>query len=157
MTVGTIIAFSGTREPNGYLICDGRGVSTTEYEDLFNVIGYAFGGAGATFNLPDMRARTVIGVNDTTLNNGEDPGAGDHTGLSTRNLSDNGGAETHQLTIPELPSHTHQYNLPGTSQDDKSQTLNNAEPVAGNTDDAGGDQPHNNMQPFTVMHWVIKY
>lgn len=157
MSVGTIMPYAGTKEPNGHLICDGRSIATADYQDLFDVIGYTYGGSGANFSLPDLRAYTIIGVNNTTLNNGEDPGPGDHTGLSTRNLNDVGGAETHQLTIPELPSHTHTYNLPGSAQDDKSQADNNAEPTPGTTGNTGGDVPHNNMQPYLVMHWVIRY
>ena len=48
--------------PTGYLLCDGSSVSTTTYAALFAVIGYTFGGSGASFTLPDYRGRMPIGV-----------------------------------------------------------------------------------------------
>jgi microcystin-dependent protein len=48
--------------PTGYLLCNGASVSTTTYADLFAVIGYTFGGSGASFTLPDYRGRMPIGV-----------------------------------------------------------------------------------------------
>lgn len=46
----------------GWLVCDGNSLSTTTYADLFAVIAYQYGGAGASFNLPDMTGKFVIGV-----------------------------------------------------------------------------------------------
>ena len=58
---GTIVAYGGTTEPAGWLLCDGRPVSTTTYPDLFGAILYTFGGAGSSFNLPDLRQRFPMG------------------------------------------------------------------------------------------------
>lgn len=62
---GTILAFGGTDAPNGYLLCDGHAVSRVDFDDLFAVIGTAFGaGDGSTtFDLPDLRGRSPIGGN----------------------------------------------------------------------------------------------
>lgn len=51
--------------PSGWLICDGSGLDTTTYADLYAVIGYTFGGSGSTFNLPDFRDRSPQGASAT--------------------------------------------------------------------------------------------
>ena len=43
------------QRPSGWLACDGSSVSTTTYANLFGIIGYAYGGSGANFNIPDFR------------------------------------------------------------------------------------------------------
>ena len=60
---GSIIMFSASTPPSGYLECDGAAVSRTTYADLFAVIGEDFGnGDGSTtFNLPDLRGEFVRG------------------------------------------------------------------------------------------------
>jgi microcystin-dependent protein len=79
----------------GWLICDGRSLSRTEYADLFSVIGTAFGSAsGTTFNLPNCRGRVVGTV-------------GTGSGLTARSLGDVVGAETHTMTTNQMPSHSH--------------------------------------------------
>jgi hypothetical protein len=60
---GTIISFGGATAPAGYVPCDGRSLATTgQYADLFAAIGYAWGGAGATFKAPDLRGLFVRGT-----------------------------------------------------------------------------------------------
>ncbi len=68
---GTIACHGSLTAPEGWVVCDGSSYSTTTYADLFNVIAYTFGGAGANFNVPDMRGRFARGF-DTT--NAIDPG-----------------------------------------------------------------------------------
>ena len=54
--VGTLLDYAGTTAPSGYLMCDGRQLSTSGlYAKLFAVIGYSYGGSGANFNIPDFR------------------------------------------------------------------------------------------------------
>lgn len=80
----------------GWLRCDGRALSTTEYRTLFTVMGYRFGGGGDTFNLPDPQGR-VLGCKGTA------------SGISgeTWSTGDLSGEETHVLTTNELPPHNH--------------------------------------------------
>lgn len=62
--VGTVIAKASTSVPTGYLLCDGSPVSREDYAALFAEIGTTFGvgnGSG-TFNLPDLRGRTIVGA-----------------------------------------------------------------------------------------------
>jgi len=65
--VGEIKMWSTASAPTGYLLCDGSSVSTTIYAALFAVIGYTFGGSGASFTLPDYRGRMPIGVSGSYL------------------------------------------------------------------------------------------
>lgn len=85
----------------GWMNCDGRLVSVEEYALLFHVVGYSFGGSGDQFRLPDMRSRVPGAINQGT-------------GLTNRTLGDAVGAETHTLTIAEMPSHNHGTNASDT-------------------------------------------
>jgi microcystin-dependent protein len=119
--------FSVVRQDHmGWINCDGRLLSTTDYALLFRVIGYSFGGSGDQFRLPDMRGRV--------------PGAkGQGAGLTNRALGDYVGTETHTLTIAEMPSHNH-----GTNASD-TVVGNNLTGVAGSHNHTGqtGEYTHN--------------
>lgn len=84
--------------PTGWLLCDGSAVSRSTYRRLFDAIGTAYGvGDGSTtFNVPDLRGRSPVGV---------DGGAGRITANNTRGAA--GGAESVTLTTSHLPAHTH--------------------------------------------------
>lgn len=60
---GTVLPFAGSAAPSDWLLCYGQAVSRTTYANLFAVIGTTFGvGDGSTtFNLPDLRGRSVAG------------------------------------------------------------------------------------------------
>jgi microcystin-dependent protein len=143
---GTIMAFAGSTPPAGWLLCDGAAVNSTTYPDLFGAIGYTWGGSGDTFNVPDLRGRAPIG-------------SGQGSGLTNRTLAQKGGEETHQLTVAEMPSHSHTLetipNYDGTNGYWELNMMANPETVT--TNPTGGDQPHNNMQPYAVVHFIIKY
>lgn len=63
--IGSIIPYGGSQPPSGWLICDGRSLSKSNYFDLFRVIGYNFGGSDSTFNIPDLRNRAAMGAGTT--------------------------------------------------------------------------------------------
>jgi len=96
VAVGSIVLYAGATAPPGYLICDGAAVSRVDYSHLFTAIGTVWGaGDGSTtFNLPDLRGRVPLG-------------AGQGTGLTNRAMAAKLGAETVQLTLPEVPAHQH--------------------------------------------------
>ncbi|HWP27634.1 MAG TPA: phage tail protein [Xanthobacteraceae bacterium] len=60
---GVVMPYAGTSEPSGWLFCYGQAVSRTTYAALFSAIGttYGAGDGSTTFNLPDLRGRTVAG------------------------------------------------------------------------------------------------
>lgn len=70
--VGAVMAFARNTAPTGWLICDGsalsRTVSNNAYQPLHTAIGYAFGGSGDTFNIPDLRGIFVRGSGQQTFN-----------------------------------------------------------------------------------------
>jgi microcystin-dependent protein len=149
-TSGTIVAFAGQTAPDGWLLCDGGEVSRAANPALFSVIGTLYGGGDAisTFNVPDLRGRTVIGV-------------GMGGGLSMRALAQMGGEEQHTLTVAEMPSHTH--------REQGSNRLDGANGGAIHYQDVdttafgpvvtaatGGGQPHNSMPPFVALNYIIK-
>jgi microcystin-dependent protein len=159
----------------GWLKCDGRGLSTTEYNFLFQVIGYKFGGSGSTFNLPDAEGRVPGAVGQSI----DDVG---RTG-AMRRLGDLSGEEVHLLNIKEMPAHKHgSADVTGNTNGDGLTASAGAHQhtylgvsgqgvLGGNTDTAadeanrptettssagahqhtigstGGDAVHNNMQP----------
>jgi microcystin-dependent protein len=87
-SVGDVKMFAGATAPTNWLMCDGSSLSTTTYATLFNVIGYRFGGAGATFNLPNMVQRFPLGAGTNQ------PGA-------------TGGSFSFTIGVANLPSHAH--------------------------------------------------
>lgn len=63
--VGVVNPFAGATAPAGWLLCAGQLVSRTQYPVLFTTIGTTYGaGDGTTFGIPDMRGRTVAGVDN---------------------------------------------------------------------------------------------
>lgn len=93
--VGSVVAYAGATAPDGWLLCNGQTPSRTTYANLFAVLGTTYGaGDGSTFGLPDPMGRAIIGA-----------GAG--TGLTTRALAANGGAETVTIGSANLPTHSH--------------------------------------------------
>jgi len=90
----------------GWLLCDGRPLSTATYNLLFQVLGYQFGGSGNSFNLPDARARVVGNIGTIT----------DSCGTYTFPPGDyTNGEVKHKLTIAEMPAHNHDDNTPASN------------------------------------------
>lgn len=144
---GTITWFASATPPAEWLTCDGSAVSRTTYAALFAVTGTTFGtGDGSTtFNLPNQARNTIVGKG----------GSGSATLANT--VGATGGEETHTLTTPEIPAHTHTYLFPGSTASGSTPNAINA--AAGNstaTGSAGGGGAHNNMQPSLVLNMIIK-
>ena len=60
--VGSVFFMATDKVPDGYLACDGRLYLTIDYLDLFSEIGYAYGGEGLTFSVPDYRKESGINL-----------------------------------------------------------------------------------------------
>jgi len=87
---GVIEHFAGSTAPAGYLVCDGRTLITTSYPDLFNAIGYTYGGSGTSFAIPNLLGEFIRGW---------DAGRGVDAG---RNLGSSQAAD--------ISSHSHYFN-----------------------------------------------
>ena len=93
--VGTVIGWAGPNVPDvTWMFCQGQQLSRTTYPELFDVIGYTWGGAGDIYTLPDSRGRVVVG-------------AGQGNGLTNRVIGTYGGGEVVGLGVGELPTHSH--------------------------------------------------
>src|SRR5579871_3927694 len=133
--------------PQGWAFCDGQRLPISQYSALFSLIGTTYGGDGFTnFALPNLTNRVPIGIGD---------------GFP---LGESGGEDTHELTIAEMPEHSHP--LTGSTATGRSQTPSGAVPAtvsrrtayaegapsallaAGSIGPAGGDLPHENRAPF---------
>jgi microcystin-dependent protein len=151
--------------PRGWATCDGQIIPITQNTALFALLGTTFGGNGqTTFGLPDLRGR--VGNSFGTFQ-GE-----------PFSLGEMAGTETVTLTINEMPMHNHAFN--GSTSNGASFSPADGSilaeihtvqsPPAGNyyASDAvpqplasqsigpiGGNQPHDNMQPYLVVNWCI--
>lgn len=144
---GTVLATARATAPTGYLLCDGSLVSTTTYAALFAAIGHVYNAGvdpgGGNFKLPDFRGRVPVGVD----------GAAARLAANDA-LGNTAGAEKHQLVTAELPNHTHGLAAQGVAAGGTTiyAGAGSANPTAG----TGGDTPHNNMQPYQVVNWMVK-
>lgn len=151
--VGEVFMHAGTPPTVGsveYIVCDGRALDRTTYATLFAALGgnsTAWGAPNTSqFYIPDLRGRSPIGA-----------GAG--TGLTARSPGNYGGAETHTLTVPEMPSHNHALGIQYGTPDNYLNGIGGARFVSATTlttNTTGGSQPHNNMQPFAAIQFFIR-
>ena len=160
MPTGSVIPFAGSVLPGNsgdWLFCDGSaqnqqvgGVNTA----LFNVIGTTYGGSATTFLLPDLRGRVVAGKDDMG-GASENRLTGLTGGVDGDVLGGSGGAETHTLSIAEMPAHTHSVPASGSTLrgDSGSEAASNTSGTSGST---GGGGAHNNVQPTIILNYIIK-
>ena len=147
---GGIVEYAGATAPNGWLLCDGSEISRTTYADLFEVIGTTFGeGDGSTtFNLPNRKNKVGVGV--------------DSSSEHFKTLGATYGEETHTLTTSEMPKHKHGVGYVGAGANGIYAGMPGTSTKPTNYDNelfinyAGGDQPHNNIQPSIAMNYIIK-
>lgn len=117
-------------------------------------IGWALGNGNN--DTPDYRGRGGIGAGRyTSPIDGQqiDYAAGNKTTGYTY-----GGVDRHKLLIAEMPKHRFTYNAPQSAANVDAGSANRFghTPAPANTNELGGDQPHNNMQPYVVEHVIIK-
>src|SRR5437764_747739 len=145
--------------PKGWAFCDGQILPLSQNTALFSLLGTTYGGDGkSNFALPDMQG-------NAPMHPGEGPG------LSLHDLGETGGSDFVTLLESEIPSHAHtvvvsqadgtdqtpaasryatgigigQYAAPGATAQLAPQALS----------PTGGDQPHNNMQPYLTLNFCI--
>ena len=150
--MGEIRLVSFNFAPQGWAMCNGQFLPINQNQALFSLLGTTFGGNGqTTFALPDLRGRAPI-----------------HSG-SGHTLGEKAGEQAHTVTIGELPTHAHtaQANsgnattpIPGGNLLGAANNLYAAATnlVALGPDmlaNVGGSQPHQNMQPFIIVTYLI--
>lgn len=156
--VGEIRIFAGQFAPTGWAFCNGQLLSASQNTALFSLLGYAYGGSGSTFRLPDLQGRAPMFY-------------GQGLGLTARTRGQALGAETHTLGLPEIPSHTHSLTAhSGNGHTDQAagsamaRSPSGIPQYAANFDTtmapdavstSGGGQPHPNMQPYLALNFII--
>jgi microcystin-dependent protein len=152
--IGMIMLFGGNFAPAGWAQCNGQLLSIQQNTALFSILGTTYGGNGTSnFALPDLRGRAPIHL-------GQGPG------LSNYTEGEVGGAESVTLLQAQMPAHQH--TQPATNGVQTTNRPNNALPAEGGvysnesdgsalvaTSSQGGNQPHENRQPFLVMNYCI--
>jgi len=100
----TIVPWSKSSVPSGFLECNGAAVSRSTYSDLFSAIGttYGAGDGSSTFTLPDLQDNVAIGKSGTKALAST---GGANTVASSGSVSGTVGGTA--LTTAQLPSHTH--------------------------------------------------
>lgn len=148
--LGEIKLISWNFAPQGWAFCNGQLLPINQNQALFSLFGTTYGGDGrVNFGLPDLRGRTPIHF-----------GAGFTQG-------EKGGETAHTVNISELPAHTHAPTA-NSAAATVGVTTNNFWSATGsyaaNPDGAmnpasltatGGSQPHNNMQPYLVINFIV--
>lgn len=158
--IGEIRMFGGNFPPNGWAFTSGQLIPISQNDTLFNLIGTTYGGDGqATFALPDLQGRVPIH-------------AGQGPGLSqTYTLGEMAGVESVTLTTQQLPVHNHAFmasnaiaqnpqptsSVPAQASvvklysGDGTDVSLNAQTISA----TGGSQPHENMQPFLAISFIL--
>src|SRR5690606_14406944 len=166
--LGQIMMVGFNFAPRGWAFCNGQLLAISQNTALFSLLGTTYGGDGrTTFALPDLRGRCAVGM-------GQGPG------LSNYNQGEMAGQEHVTLIQTQMPTHTHTLGASsavGTVSDpsgaviaNNQVTIERGKTVPANAfiqgapttmmnpqaiAPAGGNQPHENRQPYIAMNYII--
>ena len=150
--LGEIRLFAGNFAPAGWMFCQGQLLPISENDTLFTLIGTTYGGDGeSTFALPDLQSRVPIHQGNGFI------------------LAETGGAEQVTLTTQQIPAHSHTLaastatassrsavgGVPAALPAEVAWSSAAADEAMGFTSAAGGSQPHDNMQPYLGLSFII--
>jgi microcystin-dependent protein len=153
--VGEIRMFGGNFAPAGWMYCAGQQLPISEYETLFNLIGTTYGGDGqTTFGLPNLCGRAPLHQSTNFV------------------VGQTGGVEQVTLTSQQYPNHNHSMlgssnvaNSPNASgnvvaRSPQEKAFLNSNPSVAMASQFlqpynGGSQPHDNMQPYLCINFII--
>jgi microcystin-dependent protein len=159
--LGEIRIFAGNFAPVNWALCNGQVLPIQQYSALFSILGVTYGGNGqTTFGLPDFQGRAPI-------HQGQGPG------LTPRVVGDANGSSVVTVGSNEMPAHTHQAKAVA-APDTLTDPTGHAWAAVGRSGQAiyattvpdtqmsfqalaqaGGGQPHNNMQPYLGLNFII--
>lgn len=176
MPIGSMIQWGANSMaglPSYFFECLGQTVSRSNYSSLFQIIGttYGTGDGSTTFTLPNLQGRVVCGYV---------PSNGDSNFPESGFVS---GEQYHKLSVAEMPGHSHGVNDPGHKHlmqaatrgyatvgtgvsvgvtaigDAYNQQSGNSQPQSTGVSlqSTGGTAAHNNLQPYIVMRYLIKW
>ena len=159
--VGEVRAVGFSFAPVGWALCQGQTIPISGNETLFTLIGTTYGGDGnATFGLPNLQSRTPI--HQGTLTGGSLFGIGQMAGQETVTVGPN-----------QYPQHNHPFSassvsigLVGTPGNNTAGASSKIYGPPASTPTVsmnpnmvstapGGSQPHNNLQPYLALNWII--
>ena len=164
--LGEIKLFGGNFQIRGWAYCNGQLLSIAQNNALYALLGTIYGGDGVnTFALPNLQSRIA-------LHQGTGPG------LTTRTIGEASGSESVTLLQAQLPSHTHQAiatTVAGTASapanalpakptltgseflylSGSATPTTDAPPAPSSVSSAGGNQPHDNIQPILALNYLI--
>jgi microcystin-dependent protein len=148
--IGEIRAAGWNLVPRGWALCNGQLLGIPQNQALFSILGTAYGGDGVTtFALPNLQGRVPVGAGNAVQ------------------LGESAGETQVTLLTPQLPSHEHSASASSAAggEDPTNQgpaaakaygpmaALNTMAPQA--LSPAGGTQPHENMQPYLTINYII--
>ena len=157
--LGEIKMFGGNFAPRNFAFCSGQTIAISQNTALFSILGTTYGGNGiSTFQLPDFQGRVPMHQ-------------GNGAGLTPRVLGEKAGSENVTLLATQMPQHNHAA-VTNASSNTANDTLPNNNFLASgnqfvNTNNAtmnanavtigqaGGSQPHTNIQPYLVVSFII--
>ena len=151
--IGEVKLFGGNFAIQGWAFCNGQVLGIAQFDALYTLLGTTFGGDGlATFGLPNLMSRVPV-----------------HQGNGLV-IGQMGGVEEVTLTQAQLAAHTHPMQA-NTAAGNETQPANNVPAqapldiyvqaitptatMAPNISFVGGNQSHNNVQPFQCANFII--
>jgi microcystin-dependent protein len=159
--VAEIRMFAGNFPPRGWALCDGQILPISQNTALFSLLGTTYGGNGTSnFALPNLQGMAPMHH-------------GQGAGLTDRLLGEVGGTQTVTLLTSEVPQHNHTYSAGAGGRGNVATTpgnVNTDAPALNNIYGATTDgtqmnpgmivptpasQPHENMQPYQVVNFII--
>ncbi|MFF2094103.1 phage tail protein [Paenibacillus sp. NPDC058174] len=163
--LGEIRIFCGNYPPQGWAFCNGGLLPISQNTALFSLLGTNYGGNGqSNFALPDLQGKAPMFW-------GQGPGLSDHI------IGESGGSQSVTLINSEIPYHNHGMNYSNSAepQGDPSNAFPTkargrrdvnvyGDPSSGGAlsgmhaqalNVAGGNLPHNNMQPYLAVSYII--